>query len=689
MSSSTVISLPRPKRDALQFRAGRLRLFTFALTSLFALQMSCGYLGGAAQAATSSPSDNSPDFAPAGTMLLPLTPKLDMSKPATSGGGTDADASASPDQTRSAKVNESEEIPAVDSISAEKGAPLAGKAEDDVSGIDEDGKLLKGTVQIVADDTEYDQDNNSFLGTGNAVALIGGQNSKLEADSILYDQNKQMIDARGNVRILRGGQLTTGSAFKFKVTSDEYLITNPDTSIQGSEIIARRGYGSKNGLGFKDGTISMPMPFYYRKYYNVGPMTYREESGEKVAHPDAFMPANPHMRFKARKIVYERYKEDMNMTVFGGRIQYGAFSVPTGKFTMTVGQTDTRAVFPVLPYLGTNFNMGGLSAGPLFSYGVGKTGILSWSPMVQFGGANLTSAGSTYSGIGLGARAGFGNNIFQTHIAYGSVSNLLVADLKTKVYKSIRFQAGINRFLNDGVMGTDRARAIAEFVDVHQYTKVPLFSMVQFRSTAGWAMDNPQLVNISANYAKLFGSAANSTVIRSGYRAQEQMSATTQPLFSVGDDRYGLKGYITGSAVFRAYSTGNADAIGQIGPMGDLHMGKLRVLGGYTEAAVRGSSPFTFDQYLQGSQYVYALGDFKVNKLLDIGGMYGYNLTSSLPFAKTVQVAVGPQDMKLLVSRDFVLNRYRVGFDMLYGQPVPYQKMLVKGAPDQGQLGGI
>jgi len=120
-----------------------------------------------------------------------------------------------------------------------------------------------------------------------------------------------------------------------------------------------------------------------------------------------------------------------------------------------------------------------------------------------------------------------------------------------------------------------------------------------------------------------------------------------------------------------------------------LHMGKLRVLGGYTEAAVRGSSPFTFDQYLQGSQYVYALGDFKVNKLLDIGGMYGYNLTSSLPFAKTVQVAVGPQDMKLLVSRDFVLNRYRVGFDMLYGQPVPYQKMLVKGAPDQGQLGGI
>src|ERR1700733_9950540 len=123
--------------------------------------------------------------------------------------------------------------------------------------------------------------------------------------------------------------------------------------------------------------------------------------------------------------------------------------------------------------------------------------------------------------------------------------------------------------------------------------------------------------------------------------------------------------------------------------MVDLHCGQLRLLGGYTEAAVRGSSPFVFDQYLQGSQSYYAMGDYKVSRYLDLGGMYGYSMTSNLPFAKTVQVAVGPPDMKLLVSRDFVMNRYRVCFYMLYGQPVPFQKMLVKGNPDQGQLGGI
>ena len=53
------------------------------------------------------------------------------------------------------------------------------------------------------------------------------QNSKLEADTILYDENNQTIDARGNVRIFRNGQLTTGSAFKFKVTTNHAAAGEP------------------------------------------------------------------------------------------------------------------------------------------------------------------------------------------------------------------------------------------------------------------------------------------------------------------------------------------------------------------------------------------------------------------------------------------------------------------------------
>lgn len=46
-------------------------------------------------------------------------------------------------------------------------------AESDAQ-INED-TTLKGTIQIVADDTEYDQERNTFLGTGNVALLSVGK----------------------------------------------------------------------------------------------------------------------------------------------------------------------------------------------------------------------------------------------------------------------------------------------------------------------------------------------------------------------------------------------------------------------------------------------------------------------------------------------------------------------------------
>src|ERR1700679_2894557 len=169
---------------------------------------------------------------PSGTMLLPLTPKLDTA-PAQPEMEEKAEIYSSTAPPSGKPIADSEDLlPTVGTISPESGNVQQASVDDEEATPAD--KLIKGTVQIVADDTEFDQDKNTFLGTGNAVAIIGGQRSKLEADTILYDQGKEMIDARGNVKILRNGQLTSGSAFKFNVTSDEYLITNPDTMLNGS-----------------------------------------------------------------------------------------------------------------------------------------------------------------------------------------------------------------------------------------------------------------------------------------------------------------------------------------------------------------------------------------------------------------------------------------------------------------------
>lgn len=614
--------------------------------------------------------------------LLPLLPEGQL--PATLGDLVDIKTVSGPEALPASKPTDGELMSAPDTISAEQG-------EEDPSIQEEIGEdtTLKGTIQLVADDTEYDQEKNTFLGTGNAVVTIAGEDSKLEADTILYDQTNQMIDARGNVRIYRDGQLTTGSSFKFKVTSDEYLIKNPDTEVQGTEVIARTGLGNKAGMLFQNGTMKMPQVIHMANNAYFGPLSFGEEISQRILHPDAYVPAKQSFKFKARKMVYERYKDQGNFTIFGGRLVFGHFSIPIPKFTATINSEIQNAVMPITPVLGNNLNMGGISIGPSFNRSMGKTGVFSAAPLVQIGGRSLDSSSSNSGSVGIGARLVYTDKHINSHLAYGSVSNLLVGDFIYKFNPQLKFQSGINRFLDDGIFGLRRARYIGEVVNMKVIGSVPYISMLTFRSSAGWAKDNPQLLTLTPKFAELFTQPTTTTVQPSAFRLQEQITAATNPLFVLGDRKVGASGYLYGGLGLRAYSSGNAMAMAQAGPIVDLFLNRARMQFGYFQSKVKGSSPFVFDQFIQGSRSCSVGGDVKLCQFLTLGANAGYNLDAKLLYQRSVTAAVGPQDFKMLFSYDTLRKNNRYGFDFLFGQPIPFQKLLLKGSPDHGQLGGI
>ncbi|MBU6453194.1 MAG: hypothetical protein KGS72_15530 [Cyanobacteria bacterium REEB67] len=693
---------------------------------------------------------NDKDGSPASTILLPLTPRIDNSEltpdeqdiPSPAAGNAAKSGKNSSSQPKAAagssqKYNytqnsvaksaptestSSDDAPqmlesrepvtddlpvASDRLQAE--APNASTtleaeaSEDDlkVSEMNEqinEDTTLKGVIQIVADDTEYDQDKNTFLGTGNAVAIIGGQNSKLEADTILYDQNSEMIDARGNVKILRDGQLTTGSSFKFKVSSDEYLITNPDTFLKGTEVIARTAYGAHKGILFKNGNMTLAKPFHIGKNVMFGPVGAGQDVIDKLLHPDAFVEDKPSFTFKARKMVYETYKDEGNLTIFGGKLDFGNFTVPLPKFIATTGK-ENHVTFPITPMFTSNIQSGGHNVGPSFNYAIGRTGQFSWAPMVQFGGQQ-TVGPTTGSNIGLSGQVGFSTDKFSTHFAYGSVSQLAVGDFKMPLQtvfgrnhqtRGLKLQVGLNRFLTEGLFGYRRANLLAEVVDDHPMSKVkiPYISGVNFRTSFGAMRDQASFINNNPDLVKLYGGPVSTKHQPSAFRLEEQITASTVNLFAVGDDRYGLKSYMFGGIAAGAYSTGDYRALAQVGPQLAVKLNRFQLNAGYTQAAVRGSSPFYFDQYLQGSRSLNLSADIKVAKWLRVGGGYGYNLDAKAAYQKNINVAIGPDDFKILLNRD-VLNKVdRFGFDILYGQAVPFKRMALKGAADQGQLGGI
>jgi hypothetical protein len=667
-------------------------------------------------ASAEASSRNSQKTLPTGTLLIPITPKIDTSSPSDVKPTPKPAAVARPPvnpmlvpQTTPARASNGATSPGAnpqstaqtapgssqnnDDGSSLKAAPESISAEqgDDVDGATEVGEdsTLKGTIQLVADDTEYDEQHNTFLGTGNAVVTLAGQNSKLEADTILYDQNSQTIDARGNVRIYRNGQLTTGSSFKFNVTSDEYLITSPDTEVEGTTVIARKGYGSRQGLAFRNGTLGMPNTIHISNNRYTGSATAGEENFDKYMHPDAFLPNKPSYKFKARKMTYERYKDTGNLTVHGGKLMFGSFGVPVPKFKMTVGNDNTRVLFPVTPLITNNFQMGGTSVGPQFNFAEGRTGMFSVAPLVQFGGITENGTSASKSKVGAGVRIGFVNDRVSTHFAYGSNSDLVVADFKLRITDNTKIQAGVNRFLEDGIFGVRRARAIAEVVNYKYMHNIPFLQSFVLRTSGGWAQDNPALLNLTPQYQKLFTEPTNPNQKVAALRVQEQITATTQPIFAVGDSKWGAKMNIFGGIAVRGYSTGDAMAMGQLGPILTVNLDRLRLQGGYTQSGVSGKSPFVFDEFIQGQRSVSISGDLKINKYITVGATQGYNLVDKLSYMRSVTAAIGPEDFKVLLSRDTLRGINRYGFDVLFGQPIPFNKLVLKGGPDAGQLGGI
>lgn len=670
-------------------------------------------------AASSSGESSSDSGSSSGTLLLPLTPKID-SAGLNDEEGDEEDASVTSTETAEDASGEDRremiQEPALDSL--EPGRSGFGKftaepyndeaikdprkpfnlevdledgEEDELSSQVNEDTTLKGTIQIVADDTEYDSEKNTFLGTGNAVCIIGGQNSKLEADMILYDQNDETIDARGHVTILRDGQVTTGKSFKFKVGSDEYLITQPDTEINGATIIARTGHGANGGVNFKKGNIQFPKPFVFQKNQYFGPVGHFVELARKKAHPEAYMPSKPSYKFTARKMVYEKYKDEDTgqLTVFGGRMMFGKFGIPLPKLKASISKDGNDVVMPIAPSLGSNMQVGGINLGPKFNTLLpnGK-GVVSWSPMLQIGGRTLDGQNSG-SGIGLAGQATITTKKLRAGIATGSVNNIMVADLHYRISPTLRLQAGVNRFLDDGMFGFRRARLAAEVVDTRLSTKIPFLSYAALRSSAGWMQDNPQLVNLSPDYADLFGGTQTTKIMNSGFRLQEQITATTHPLFAIGNDKFGVKSYIYAGAALRAYSSGDANIIGQIGPALSINLNRFNLQANYNQSAVKGDSPFLFDRFIQGQRSMNLMGDFKVNKYLTLGGGLGYNMTNKLFYSRTITAAVGPEDFKVLLTRDMVTGINRVGFDVIYGAPVNYKSLTFKGNSDHGQLGGI
>jgi hypothetical protein len=330
--------------------------------------------------------------------------------------------------------------------------------------------------------------------------------------------------------------------------------------------------------------------------------------------------------------------------------------------------------------------VGGINVGPMFNTALPNQRVFSWAPLVQYGGRGTSANAQKRGNVGAGFRLAFRGKKLSANLAYGSVSNILVGDVKYRYSSNTQFQGGINRFLPNGLFGSQRARAIAEFVDTRGIGGIPFLQGVSFRSSAGYASDNPALLNATPQYKQLF--TIQNGNITNAFRLQEQVMTSSHPLVAFGNQKNGMTLNLFGGTAARAYSTSDTMLMGQVGPVASVYLSRLRLSASAMKSAVNGQSPFVFDQFIQGGKSSQLGGGFKVCKWLDIGGNLGYNMDNKMFYQKSFSAAIGPEDFKLLVTHDTIRGINRFGFNLNYGQPIPFNSLIMKNNPDMGQLAG-
>jgi hypothetical protein len=132
--------------------------------------------------------------------------------------------------------------------------------ENSVFSADSSALPARGVLRIAADQTAYGCGKKNVTCTGHVTVDIGGQDARLEADRASLDLEAAMLEARGNVKIWRNGQLTTGSSYKFKIQSDEYLITAKDGIINRLEVVTRTAGSAKESTVCRIDSLAYSLP---------------------------------------------------------------------------------------------------------------------------------------------------------------------------------------------------------------------------------------------------------------------------------------------------------------------------------------------------------------------------------------------------------------------------------------------
>ena len=138
---------------------------------------------------------------------------------------------------------------------------------------------------------------------------------------------------------------------------------------------------------------------------------------------------------------------------------------------------------------------------------------------------------------------------------------------------------------------------------------------------------------------------------------------STRPLIYFG--RFGGIGLV-GQVRESVYGTGDSYDIGQAGPNVSVIVGPFYNQVTYLYGRTGGHTPFVFDAFYQGQNYLQTINSVQIGKLVTIGALHGLNLDrstadNSLVIAQEFFISIGNRNIKFAIGYDAIVKRSSFG----------------------------
>ena len=524
----------------------------------------------------------------------------------------------------------------------------------------------RNKFKVNADKISYDEEDGNVYATGHVEIISNAQNVILKADEAILDKNSQTIKLQNNVKIIQNGMEMEGEYMLVDLNEENILMENPTVQAYQFTISAQQGYLIANDIEMINGLMTSDQKNEialetksFQRYENVA-MDYRRK--RHIDRSNITSQTKQSYEIDAKEIVLTSYKDHNSIVFKKANVYFNKHKIVPRSDIEIISDKQYQSVETSALEAGSIRNFG-TYVGYGFLFRLPRGQILKLVPALTYGKGNF--------GVGLMGRHRSRNHFLEA--GWTTSTENLVVNGKYYLGNGFSFRYGRNAYMPEGFFGARRSGYAAQLQFQKSYEVGDLGAIFNHGLYAGFFSDYKKHKQESHAYA--------TTRFRYNMELRKDFFKRQNPEQDLEIRISGL-----GQASATVYGSGQTYGVARIGPYLTTRVKKWESSIGYMVGGVHGDSPFRFDKYRYGKNSIMLNEKFNFNDKIALGFRSVItpkkdNIEHDLLTEARLYAIVGPEDLKVCFSYDFVRSMMHLDFLFLLGtdsSKIKFNKLTTK-----------